>query len=51
MPDLYVEGADTIDQIFEKVLTDLDQEKKDRSMEDKTNELTMKFIELAKRDL
>ena len=30
MPDLYVEGADSIDQIFERVFSDLDQEKKDR---------------------
>lgn len=30
MPDLYVEGADSIDQIFERVFSGLDQEKKDR---------------------
>ena len=30
MPDLYVEGADSIDQIFERVFSDLDKEKKDR---------------------
>jgi type I restriction enzyme, R subunit len=30
MPDLYVEGADSINQIFERVFSDLDQEKKDR---------------------
>src|SRR5215216_2277436 len=30
MPDLYVEGADSINQIFERVFSDLDQEKKDK---------------------
>jgi type I restriction enzyme, R subunit len=30
MPDLYVEGADSINQIFERVFSNLDQEKKDR---------------------
>jgi len=30
MPDLFVEGADSIDHIFERVFSDLDQEKKDR---------------------
>jgi type I restriction enzyme, R subunit len=30
MPDLYVEGADSINQIFDRVFSDLDQEKKDR---------------------
>jgi hypothetical protein len=30
MPDLFVEGADSIDQIFERVFSDLDQEKKGR---------------------
>ena len=30
MPDLYVEGADSIDQIFDRVFSDLDQVKKDR---------------------
>src|SRR5829696_9246712 len=30
MPDLYVEGADSINQIFERVFSDLEQEKKDR---------------------
>src|SRR5215207_2090966 len=28
--DLYVEGADSVDQIFDRVFSDLDQEKKDR---------------------
>jgi type I restriction enzyme, R subunit len=30
MPDLYVEGADSVDQIFERVFSDLGQEEKDR---------------------
>jgi type I restriction enzyme, R subunit len=30
MPDLYVEGADSINQIFDRVFSDLDQEKKDK---------------------
>ena len=30
MPDLYVEGADSIDKIFERVFSDLDKEKKDK---------------------
>ncbi|HKG31466.1 MAG TPA: type I restriction endonuclease subunit R [Nitrososphaeraceae archaeon] len=30
MPDLYVEGADSINQIFDRVFSDLEQEKKDR---------------------
>jgi type I restriction enzyme R subunit len=30
MPDLYVEGADSIDQIFERVFSDLDRDKKQR---------------------
>src|SRR5215207_8731166 len=30
MPDLFVEGADSIDHIFERVFSDLDQENKDR---------------------
>jgi type I restriction enzyme, R subunit len=30
MPDLYVEGPDKVDQIFERVFLDLDQENKDR---------------------
>ena len=30
MPDLFVEGADSVDQIFERVFSDLDQENKDR---------------------
>ena len=30
MPDLFVEGADSINQIFERVFSELDQEKKDR---------------------
>ena len=29
MPGLYVEGAESIDQIFERVFSELDQEKKD----------------------
>ena len=28
MPDLFVEGADTIDQIFERVFADLDKDTK-----------------------
>jgi type I restriction enzyme, R subunit len=30
MPELFVEGADTIDQIFERVFADLDKETKDK---------------------
>jgi type I restriction enzyme, R subunit len=30
MSDLFLEGADSIDQIFERVFLDLDKEKKDR---------------------
>src|SRR5215207_3284538 len=30
MPDLYVEGGDTIDQIFERVFSDLDKKEKER---------------------
>ncbi len=31
MPDLYVEGADSIDQIFERVFSDLDQDTKTKA--------------------
>ena len=30
MPDLYVEGADSIDHIFERVFSDLDKDTKER---------------------